>query len=108
MSRLPRTTLVGAPEVETERRRNAIATAVNALPVPQDARTIPDLTFTAGQVRDIAHGLDKKVRGFFLVNPRTSAPLVYRTVQSDALEGRYLRLTHSGASSTTFDLVVWP
>lgn len=108
MSRLPRTTLVDAPSVETERRRNAIATAVNALPIPQDARTISDVVFAAGQVRDLAHGLSSRARGYLVMNARGSAPLVYRTVQSDALEGRFLRLTHSGASSTTFDLVVWP
>lgn len=106
--RLPRTTLTDAPQVEAERRRNQIATAVNGLAIPQDARVLTDVVFTAGQVRDISHGLTSRARGFLAVNARTSAPLLFRTLQSDALEARILRLTHSGASSTTFDLVVWP
>lgn len=107
--KLPRTTIHTDDRAaqEGDRRRNAVETAVNEMAIPSGARTVSGLTFTAGQTRDIAHGLRQKAIGYFLVNAQTGIPLVYRTVQGAELEKRLIRLTHTGAWTTFFDLVVW-
>lgn len=86
--------------------RNRVVEKVNRLPLGgADARTLTSETFTAGQTRDIAHGLGRAAVGFLAVNARTSAPLLYRgTAPSETTS---IRLTHSGAGTTLVDLVVW-
>ena len=107
--KLPRTTVHTEDRAaqEGDRRRNAVETAVNGMAIPSGARTVSGLTFTAGQTRDIAHGLRQKPVGYFVVNAQTGIPLVYRPIQADELEARLIRLTHTGAWVTLFDLVVW-
>lgn len=105
---IPKATLrTGQADFEGERLRAELARAVAGQVIPSDARILADLTFTAGQVRDVEHALPFAVRGFFVVNPRTSAPLVYRTIMAADAEQVALRLTHSGAATTLFDLVIW-
>lgn len=91
---------------DADRRRNEVAEKVNRLPFGgADARTVANVTFTAGQTQDVAHGLGRAAVGFIGVNARTSAPLLYRSTSPD--EVSFVRLTHSGASTTLVDLVVW-
>lgn len=92
---------------EEARRRSDVAAAVLKQPIPADARTLLDEAFTAGQTRDLSHGLGRPAVGFLVVNGRTSAPEVFRVVVGGAAEERLLRLTHSGASATLCDVVVW-
>ena len=91
---------------DADRRRNEVAEKVNRLPFGgADARTVSTVTFTAGQTQDVAHGLGRAAVGFVAVNARTSAPLLYRSTSPD--ETRFIRLTHSGGSTTLVDLVLW-
>lgn len=91
---------------DADRRRNEVAERVNRLPFGgADARTVTAVTFTAGQTQDVAHGLGRAAVGFVAANAQTSAPLLYRGTSPD--ETRFVRLTHSGASTTLVDLVLW-
>ena len=101
------TARLGQSDFEGERLRAELARALAGQVVPSDARLLSDVSFTAGQVRDVEHALPFAVRGFFAVNPRTSAPLIYRTVMDADAERIAIRLTHSGASTTLVDLVIW-
>ena len=105
-SRIARSVDLSAPPLG-EQRRNRIETAINGLAIPQDARIVEGVTLASGASANVAHQLGRGAAGYIASNARTSAPLLYRTVQSDELEAAYLRVTHTGASSTTFDLVVW-
>lgn len=106
MSR-PTATIRAVGDRDGEERRAQIATAVNGLAIPANAITLRDVTFTAAQTRDLAHGLGRAAVGYLAVNARTSAPLLYRSSLSSEVERSFFRLTHSGASTTLFDLVVW-
>lgn len=105
MSRLPTTSF--AVDNEESKRRSDVARALNGHPIPADAVTIRDLVFTIGQTRDISHGFRRAARGYMAVNARGFYPLLFRTVMADEEEKVQIRLTHSGVSTTTFDLVVW-
>ncbi len=105
-SRLARAIDPNAPLLG-EDRRNRLVDAVNRMAIPSDARLVTDVTFTAGSSANVAHGLGRAPKGFVASNARTSAPSLYRTLQSAELELVYLRLTHSGAGTTLVDLVVW-
>jgi hypothetical protein len=106
---LPRTSIYTESRElqESDRRRNEANSAINGLAIPADARTVKGLTFTAGQTVDVAHGLTRKAVGYLVVNARAGIPLVYRTLQTEELEARLIRLTHTGAWTTLLDLVVW-
>lgn len=72
-----------------------------------EGRVSNGITFTAGQTRDIPHGMGRPARGFVVVDATGSQPLLYRTILSPADgDDRFVRLTHAGASSTTVKLLV--
>lgn len=67
------------------------------------------ITFTTGQTKNVFHGLGREATGFLVVDARTSAHELYRvTTGIDAtLAKTYIRLTHSGASTTVVKLLVF-
>lgn len=91
--------------------RHVLATAVPVFGEKDTSKAgglTDGVSFTAGQTKDVFHGLGRTPIGFIVIDVQTNAQALKRVTIDDAqLSKTHIRLTHTGASTTAVKLLVF-